>query len=95
MLTKNTTKIFEEIIEKFQISCESRRILGNLEGEKLDKAKTELLRRREQVVRYADSAFFVMERVGTAYRHLFQVMKNKNYTTFNNAIIAIQFLNCI
>jgi len=47
MLTKNTTKIFEEIIEKFQISCESRRILGNLEGEKLDKAKTELLRRRE------------------------------------------------
>ena len=23
--------------------------------------------------------FFVMERAGTAYRHLFQVMKNKNY----------------
>src|SRR6218665_21857 len=36
-------------------------------------------------------AFFVMERTATAYLHLFQVMRNKNYY-FNN---AVQFLNFI
>ena len=35
--------------------------------------------------------FFVMEHAGTAYRHLFQVMKKKIITFYN----IIQFLNVI
>jgi len=43
------------------------------------------------LVAYCAQGLFVMERASTAYRHLFQVMKNKNITLNN----VIQFLNVI